>query len=211
MVSIVTKKESNTYRPPVVDEQVEYAKDHHQQDSAPLGLESDNDHDTRQEAQDANKHAPEAPVARKHEAAKEKDEKHTTSKLDVHLAVTLIDLRQTSVEEPLAHPAVRQNHKQSTNDRQVAQEKVDVEDKTVAECLGHNYAEKAGHCILAVLASNDKHRRDSHCDHVEDQKGLSEAPRYYMPLISDDLTRHDQDRAYYVYTRAGISLGHSTA
>lgn len=140
-VTIPTEQDQATYRPEVVNQNVENAQQHHQQNGTPFSLETHNNHDACHQSEQADNDAPQAPLAGEHESDKQEDQEHPASKLDVHLAVFLIELGQTGGHELLAHPRVRQHHEQTTNDTQVAEEEVEIEDETVTETLGDDDAE----------------------------------------------------------------------
>ena len=102
--------------PEVVDQDVEDTEDQDKQDGAELGLEAYDDHDTSHSADQNDNDATEAPLAGKDKSNKEEDEQHATSQLDVHFAVFLVELWQTSWGEPLTNPRVGENHQQTTHD-----------------------------------------------------------------------------------------------
>lgn len=129
-----------TYRPEVVHKHIEHTQKHNQDDSTPLRLEANDDHDASDEAKQTNKHTPEAPLAREDKAHKQEDEQHAARELDIHLAVLLIELRQAGWDELLAHPRVRNHHEQTADDAQVAQEEVQIEDQAVAQSLCDHHA-----------------------------------------------------------------------
>lgn len=165
-----------TYSPEVVDQDVEHTQQHNQHDRTPLGLESNNDHDTRDEAEQADNNAPETPLAGEDESDEEEDQQHTTSELDVHLAVLLIELGKTGGDELLAHPRVRENHEQATDNTQVAEEEVEVEDQSVTETLNDDDSQETANGVLRVSTSNDHERASRHCDHVDDKEGMRDSP-----------------------------------
>ena len=105
-----------TYRPEVVDQQVEDAENDDQQRSAVLGLESNHHHDTGNAAQGRDQNAPERPLAAEDKADKQEDEKNTACKLEVHLSILLGDLRKPCKSLGLANPRVGQNHDKTAND-----------------------------------------------------------------------------------------------
>lgn len=160
-------QKDNPYRPKVVDQQIEDAQDDHQHDGAPLGLEAHHDHDASHEADNADQDAPEAPLARKDEADEQEDQKHPTRQLKVHLAVLLVNLRQPGRSEPFADPAVREHHQETTHDREIAQEEVQIEDESVAERLGDDDADETPDGVFTILPGDDEHGRDDHSDNVD--------------------------------------------
>lgn len=114
--------------PKVVDKQVEDAQNDNQQGSAELGLESNNDHDTGTSSQKRDKHTPDGPLSSEDKPDEQEDEKDTASQLEVHLAILFVELGKPSKGLGLAHPRIRQNHEQPTDDGQVAKEEIEVED-----------------------------------------------------------------------------------
>jgi hypothetical protein len=64
-------------RPEIVDHDVEDAEDYDEHDGAPLGLESNDDHDASDETKKADSDSPEVPVTAENEAHKEEDEQDT--------------------------------------------------------------------------------------------------------------------------------------
>lgn len=164
-----------THSPEVVDEQVEDAQNDNKHYSAPLGLESDNDHDTSHGTKKNDNQSPEAPLACEDEANKEENEQDAAGKLKVHLTVLFVELGEAGWGELLAHPAVGENHQQASHDRQITQEEVEVEDEAVAEGLSDDDAEQAAYGVLAVLADDDHEGRGAHGDDVGDQEKMSEA------------------------------------
>lgn len=90
--------------PEVVHQQVKAAQDDDKQGSAVLGLETHDNHDTGASAKDADEDTPEGPLAAEDEANEEEDQEHTTSQLEVHLLVLLIQGGETGKSLGLANP-----------------------------------------------------------------------------------------------------------
>lgn len=126
--------------PEVVDQKVEDAENNDKHDGAELGLETHDDHDAGNESKQANADPPEAPVTAENEADEEENEQDTTSELEVHLTVLLVESRETRRGELLADPRVGKHHQEASHDGQVAQEEVQVEDQTVSETLENHHA-----------------------------------------------------------------------
>ena len=82
-----------TYRPEIVNDDVEDAQDHNEDNGAELRLEANNDHDAGHRANQDDQDAPKAPLAHGDEADEQEDQQHATSELEVHLAVFLVELR----------------------------------------------------------------------------------------------------------------------
>lgn len=122
--SLKGKKSSKTYSPEVVHQNVENAKNDNQERGAELGFETNDNHDTRHETEEGDDDAPNGPLAAEDEADEEEDEEDTSSKLEVHLAVLLLKLREPGKRLGLAHPRVGKDHDQTAHDRQVAEEEV---------------------------------------------------------------------------------------
>lgn len=165
---------TDTYSPEVVDQNVEYAEDDHEQCCAPLGLESHHNHDTCDEANDGHQHPSDRPRSTEDEANEEEDEQHATSKLEVHLAVLLLNFWKTSKNLGLAHPGVGEHHEKTAHDRQVAQEEIDVEDETVAESLGDDDSAQTTNSVFGVFAGNDERGAGDHGDHVDNEEKVGD-------------------------------------
>ena len=170
------ERDCSTYRPEVVHKNVEDAQNHDKHNGTPLRLESNRNHDTSHSADQNHKHSPEAPLASEDEADEQEDEKDTTSKLEVHFAVLLVELGETCWGELLAHPAVRQDHDETAHDGEISQEEVEVEDEAVAQRLRDDHADQATDCELAMFAGNDEDAASGHCDNVDDQEEVVDSP-----------------------------------
>jgi hypothetical protein len=162
-------------RPEVVDQDVEHTEDNDQQNRAELGLEPYNHHDAGHEANQADKDSSKAPVAAEDKANEEEDEQHATRKLEVHLAVLLVELRQAGGREPLAHPRIRQDHQEPAHNRQITQEEVEVKDQPIPNALEHNHANETKDAVIRVFPYNDHEGADAHGDYVDDQEQVGEA------------------------------------
>lgn len=158
--------------PEVVHQQVEAAEDDDQQRSAVLGLEANNDHDTGASAKDADEDAPEGPLAAEDEANEEEDEENTTRQLEVHLLVLLVQGGETSKGLALAHPRVREDHEEATNDGQVSQEEVEIEDQAVAESLNNHNAHESRNSVIRVLSGDDESGAGGHGENVEEEEDM---------------------------------------
>jgi len=164
-----------TYRPEVVDKDVEDAQDGDEDDGAPLGLETHNDHDAGDESDHDDRHATNAPLAGEDEANEQENEQDAAGELEVHLAVLLVELGQAGGRELFADPAVGQDHEQAAHDAQVAQEEVEVEDQAVAERLRDDDADQAHDRVLAVLADDDHEGGGEHGDNVDDEEEVCDS------------------------------------
>ena len=167
---------TKTYRPEVVDQHIEHTQQNHQENSTPLSLEAHNNHNASTQTEQADNDTPQAPLAREDESDKEEDQQHTTSKLDVHLAVLLVQLGQTSRDELLANPRVGQNHKQTTDNTQVAEEEVEIENETVSETLRDDHSEQTSDSNLSVLAGDDEEGTYRHGNDVENKERVRDTP-----------------------------------
>lgn len=210
MLSMIPSKlELNTYSPEVVHKNVKDAKNNNQERSAVLGLESNNHHDTSNGSQDAHQDTPQGPLAAEDEAHKEEDQQHTASQLEVHLAVLLIDLGQTSKSLGLANPRIRQDHKQTTDNGQVSEEEVEIEDQAVAEGLRDHNPHQPSNCVIRVFPNNNERGTREHGDHVGDQENVRDSARNCQ---LSDLTSlpFGGGTAYCVGNREGRGAGRST-
>ena len=156
--------------PPVVDVEVEDAQNEHQHDRRELGLETNNNHDASNETEQASHNSPETPVTAENEADEEEDEQDTSSELEIHLLVLLVELRKTSRSELLANPGVGQDHHQTAHNGKVAEEEVQVENETISDALHNHNAHETSHSVFRVLSCDDHDRADSHCDYVDDEE-----------------------------------------
>jgi len=166
-----------THRPEVVDKQVENAENDHEHDRTPLGLEADHDHDAGNKANQDDDDPPKAPVAGKDEADEQENEQHSPSQLKIHLAILLINLRQSSRRELLPHPRVRQHHQQASNDGEITEKEVQVEDEAVAESLCDDNPEETSNSNFAALADDDEKGTDGHRDDVYDEEEVRKTRR----------------------------------
>lgn len=164
------------YRPEVVHEQIENAQQNHQQDGAQFGFESYHHHDAGNQANQAHDDSPKAPRSGKHEADEKEDEKYPSTKLDIHLPILLVHLRQ-SRKDPFADPAVGQDHEEPAHDGQITEEKVEIEDEAVAQGLGDHHPNQANHSVLGVFADDDHCRADTHSNDVGEEEKMGYAPR----------------------------------
>ena len=130
-----------SHRPEVIHEQVKNAQNDNEHDGAEFRLESYNNHHTRYKAQDADENAPEAPFPGKNKPDEEEYQQHAPSELEVHLPVLLINLRQSCWSKFLPHPGIREHHKKTAHNREIAEEEVQVKYKAITERLGNNDAE----------------------------------------------------------------------
>lgn len=146
----------STYRPEVVDKDVENAQDGDEDDGAPLGLETNNDHHAGNETDHDDRHATNAPLAGEDEANEQENEQHATGELEVHLAVLLVERGQAGKGLCLADPRVGEHHEQTTADGEVAEKEVEVEDEAIAERLEDDDAHQATDGVVRVLAYNDE-------------------------------------------------------
>lgn len=122
--------------PEVIDDDVEDAQDDHQDDSAPLSFEPDNNHHASHESQNANQSPADAPLSTENEPNEQEDEQNSSGKLEVHFSILLFNLRDAGKGESFTVPAVGDNHEESTHDGEIAKEEVEIEDETVSESLG---------------------------------------------------------------------------
>lgn len=168
---------AKTYSPEVVDKEVEDAENNDEESGAELGLEADDDHDAGASTQDADDDAPDGPGTAEDEADKQENQEDATSELEVHLAVLLVDLGQTGKGLGLTDPRVGEDHDEATNDGQVAEEEVEVEDEAVSEGLGDDNGHEAGDGIVGVLADDDEGGAGKHGNDVDEKEKMGEATR----------------------------------
>lgn len=170
----------STYRPEVVDKDVEDAQNGDENDGAPLGLEANDNHNASNKTDQDDRNATNAPLASENEANEQEDEQNTASELEVHLAILLVELGKTGGSELFADPAVGKDHEQTAHDAKVAQEEVEVEDEAVAKGLGDDDANQADDGVLAVLADDDHEGGGEHGDDVDDEEEVGDTAGDWM-------------------------------
>lgn len=104
-----------TYSPEVVHKKVEDAENHNQESRAELGLEADNNHHASNKANERDNDSPDGPLSAKDEADEEEDQENTAGKLEVHLAVLLLEGGETGESLGLTHPGVGKNHEKTAH------------------------------------------------------------------------------------------------
>lgn len=171
-----------TYSPEVVDQDVENTQNEDQKSGAELGLETNDNHDTGEETDQGDDNSPERPVTAPDKANEQEDEQNTTGQLKVHLAVLFVNGRQSSKSLGLSNPRIGEHHQKSTNDGQVSQEEVEVEDETVAESLNDHDAHEAGNRIVGVAAGNDEEGTRNHGDNVSEEEDVVQTGRDYCGI-----------------------------
>ena len=171
-----------THGPPIVHNQIEDAEDHDQKHSAHLRLESNGDHHASHEAENADNDSPNAPLAREDETQEQEDEQYSPSELHIHLAVLLVNLRQTCWRELLAHPRVGEHHKETANHGEIAKEEVQIEDQAIPESLCDHDTEEAEDGVFGVLASDDQGGASGHRDDIDNQEEMGYASWDYISV-----------------------------
>ena len=164
-----------TDRPEIVDENIENAQDHHKDDGTPLRLEADDHHDAGYSTDRNDNEAPEVPLARRHKANEQENQQNAAGQLEVHLAIFLVKLGQAGGSEALAHPAVGEGHDQSSQDADIAEEKVQIEDQAVTNGLDDDYTDQCRDGVLAAFADDHKNAGAGHGDDVGDQEEVRES------------------------------------
>lgn len=145
-----------THSPKVVDQDVEDAQNHDEHNGAPLGLESHHDHDAGHKTNDNHDNASKAPFAGEDKANEQEDEQHSASQLEIHLPVLLVKCRQARWSKSLPNPAVGKDHDETTHDREIAEEEVEVKDQAVSEGLRDHNTNESAYCVFRVLAGDDE-------------------------------------------------------
>lgn len=159
-----------TYSPEVVDQNVEDTQNQDQEGGTELSLEAHDDHDAGDEADEGDADPPGRPLAAEDEADEEEDEEHATRQLEVHLAILLVECRQTGKGLGFPDPRVGQDHKQATADGEVAKEEVQVEDQAIAERLDDDDTHETSYRIVGVLPGDDERRATQHSDDVHNEE-----------------------------------------
>jgi hypothetical protein len=170
--------------PEVVDVEVEDAENKHQHDGREFGLETNNNHDTSDKSEQAGNNSPEAPVTTEDKANEKEDEQNTAGKLKVHLLVLFVKRRQTGRSELLTDPRVREHHKQTSHDGEIAQEEVEIEDQAIADTLQNHDAHETSHGVFRVFPCDDHDGGGCHNDNVYDEEEVSNAIPDYRIILS---------------------------
>jgi len=123
------------HAPPVVSEHVEDGKHDDKEDSGPFGFETDSHEDTGGETEDGNEDTGEAPLTLEDKSDEEEDKEHASRKLEVFTPVAFTDGGQSGKSGFFVGHRVGEDHEETTDDGKIAEEKVEVEDETVAETL----------------------------------------------------------------------------
>lgn len=144
--------------PPIVGENVENAQHHNKECGRPLGLETNGNHDTSGKTNDRNKNAHEAPFALKNEAKEKEDQEDSAGKEEVFPAVVLTKGWQAREDRFTGDHGIAENHEETTNNTQVAEEEVQVKDETITESLDNNNTEKTSNSVLRKSLQNNSGR-----------------------------------------------------
>ena len=160
--------------PPVICKHVEHAQDKDEESGRPLGLESNSNHPARTQPDDRHKHSSDAPLSLDDESQKEEDEQDATGEKEasdpvrnypidaesvifssLFLPVVLADGWKSGKRSSSCDHRVTKDHEQSTDDTQVAQEEIKVEDEAVTESLHDDNPEKSAGSKFRVFLGDD--------------------------------------------------------
>jgi len=123
------------HAPPGVSEHVEDGKHDDKEDASPFGFEADCDEDAGGETKDRNEDTGKAPRALEDESDEEENEEHASRQLEVFTPVAFADGGQSGKGGFFVGHGVGEDHEETTDDGEIAEEEVEVEDETVAETL----------------------------------------------------------------------------
>lgn len=145
--------------PPVVYQDVEDREENNEECRGPSGLEAHGDHDAGGETHDRHDDTCEGPLALEDNTDEEENEKHATRELETIVlvrqyrrwflqrandsnsllpAIVVTQSGQTSKRAPARDHRIGEDHQKATHHREVTEEKVDVENESVAETLDKN-------------------------------------------------------------------------
>jgi len=82
--------------------------------------------------------------------------------VSLFLSVVLADGRKSGERSSAGDHRVTEDHKQSTNDTQVAQEEIEVENESVTESLDDDNTEKSANSKFGVFLRNNGTRTGKH-------------------------------------------------
>jgi len=156
--------------PPVVRKHVEHAQDEDEETGRPLGLEPDGNHTACTQPDDRHEYSSKAPLSLNNESQEEEDEQNATGEEEVFLSVVLADGWKTGKRCSTGDHRVTEYHEQSTNNAQVAQEEIEVENEAVTETLNNDNAEQSADSKFTVFLRNNGARPGKHSDDIEEQE-----------------------------------------
>nr|POE47778.1 hypothetical protein CFP56_01109 [Quercus suber] len=182
-----------SYRPEVVDEDVEDAQNHDEDDRAPLRLESNHHHDACHSAQHDDEDSTHTPLPCEDKTDEQENQEHSPGELEVHFAILFVKLGEASRSESFADPRIGKYHEQTAHDRKIAQEKVQVEDQAVTQRLCDDHADEPGHGIFAVPTDDDQEGRCGHGEHIDDEEEVCQTGRDYRLIRILQERDHDQE------------------
>lgn len=109
-------------------------------------------------------------------------------------------------------PAVGENHEETADDGEVAQEEVEVEDETVAEGLRDDDAEETVDGVFRVLAGDDEGGAGEHYKDVGEEEDVRDAV-VDCPWLTlfPSLFNLGLEATHSSYNHANTTTGHSTA
>jgi len=157
-------------RPKVVDQNVKDRQNDDKEDSAVLGLETNDDHDGCDGSNDGYKDSPESKFTRENEADKQENQENTSTQLDIHLLVTLVQSWKSSSHQSLSDPRFGQNEQKTTDDRQISKKEVEIKDESITNALHEDDSHQNSGSVFGLTASNHIYRGHGHGNDVEDQE-----------------------------------------
>jgi len=164
------------HAPPVVNKHVEHAQNHHEEDGGPLGFEADGYHPAGTETEKGDDHSCDAPCALDAEPEEQEDEEDTASEQEIFFAISFTDRREASKELPSRDHRFTENHDESTDDAQITEEEIEVEDEAITEALDDDYTEETTYSILGVALRYNGTGSDKHGEDVQKQEKVRYAP-----------------------------------
>jgi len=186
------------HAPPVVGKYVEDAQNHNEEDGGPLGFEANSNHTAGGKTEYGDKYPGNAPCTLKDEPEEQEDEENTAGEQEIFLAISFADRWESSKQLLSCDHRFAEDHNESANDAQIAEEKVEIEDEAVSKALDDDHAEETANSIFGEALRYDGAGSNKHSDHVQQQEQVRNAPwKVSVSLQIPDLViplGHDSQR-----------------
>jgi hypothetical protein len=139
--------------PPVVQKYVTDRQEGDQHPCGPLGLETNNHHDTSNKGDQSHHQTNHGQFSGKDETHEQEDEQNSSKELNVSCAVGLGQCWQTSENGATFRRVhcVSEQHEETTADGQSTEDEGGVEEETVTERLRKDNGEETTNRVLGVL------------------------------------------------------------
>jgi len=158
------------HTPPIVGEHIKYAQHEDQKGSGPFGFEANSNHNASTKSKDGNEYATDTPFTLKDKAKEQEDKENAASQKEVFFTICFADRGEASEQLLSGDHRIAEDHEQATNNAQITEEEVEIEDETITEALDNDHRKQTSNSVLCVFLENDRARSTEHGNHVEYQK-----------------------------------------